>query len=63
MSQDVEMRTNLKTEAAIFQFQSDFYLYDIDANRWTLVTDDTSAMGGPSLVFDHQVTKNQTVGG
>lgn len=57
------MRTNLKTEAAILQFQSDFYLYDIDANRWTLVTDDTSAMGGPSLVFDHQVTKNQTVGG
>jgi hypothetical protein len=30
-------------------------LYDIDSNRWTLVTDDTSAMGGPSLVFDHQV--------
>ena len=35
------MRTNLKTEAAILQFQSDFYLYDIDANRWTLVTGDT----------------------
>ncbi len=27
--------------------------------RWTLVTDDTSAMGGPSLVFDHQVTNIQ----
>lgn len=39
--------------------KSDFYLYDIDSSRWTLVTDDTSAMGGPSLVFDHQMCVDQ----
>ncbi|XP_054707459.1 muskelin-like isoform X2 [Uloborus diversus] len=35
--------------------KSDFYVYDIDSNQWTLITDDTAAMGGPSLVFDHQI--------
>ncbi|KAG8180418.1 hypothetical protein JTE90_022767 [Oedothorax gibbosus] len=35
--------------------KSDFYVYDIDSNQWTLITDDTAAMGGPGLVFDHQV--------
>ncbi|GIZ04438.1 muskelin [Caerostris extrusa] len=35
--------------------KSDFYVYDIDSNQWTQITDDTAAMGGPSLVFDHQV--------
>lgn len=24
-------------------------------NKWTLITEDTSAMGGPELVFDHQM--------
>ena len=36
-------------------FQSDFYMYDIVNNRWTLITDDTHAMGGPELIFDHQM--------
>ena len=36
--------------------KSDFYRYDIDANTWTLLSEDTSADGGPKLVFDHQVT-------
>ncbi len=35
--------------------KSDFYRYDIDANTWTLLSEDTSADGGPKLVFDHQV--------
>ncbi len=35
--------------------KSDFYCYDIDANTWTLLSEDTSADGGPKLVFDHQV--------
>jgi len=45
---DSSMRTpnNLK---------SDFYLYDLDSNQWTMITDDTYAMGGPRLVFDHQM--------
>ena len=30
-------------------------MYDIASRKWTLITDDTSAMGGPSLVFDHQM--------
>lgn len=37
--------------------KSDFYRYDIDANTWTLLSEDTSADGGPKLVFDHQVTE------
>ncbi|XP_064633309.1 muskelin-like [Lineus longissimus] len=45
---DSSMRTkdNLK---------SDFYMYDIESGKWTLITEDTSAMGGPKLVFDHQM--------
>lgn len=36
--------------------KSDFYRYDIEANTWTLLSEDTSSDGGPKLVFDHQVT-------
>lgn len=35
--------------------KSDFYMYDIPSRKWTLITDDTSSMGGPSLIFDHQM--------
>ncbi|XP_042910813.1 muskelin isoform X2 [Parasteatoda tepidariorum] len=35
--------------------KSDFFVYDIDSNQWTLITDNTAEMGGPRLVFDHQV--------
>lgn len=38
-----------------FFFQSDFYMYDIGSSKWTLITEDTHAMGGPRLVFDHQM--------
>ena len=34
-------------------------MYDINANRWTQITDDTAAMGGPSLIFDHQMCIDQ----
>ena len=30
-------------------------MYDIMSGKWTLITEDTAAMGGPHLVFDHQV--------
>ncbi|KAA0196746.1 hypothetical protein HAZT_HAZT003876 [Hyalella azteca] len=45
---DSKMRTadNLK---------SDFYLYELDSGRWTLITEDTAEVGGPRLVFDHQM--------
>ena len=39
--------------------KSDFFMYDITANRWTQITDDTAAMGGPSLIFDHQMCIDQ----
>lgn len=39
--------------------QSDFFVYDILSNRWTMITDDTLAMGGPSLIFDHQMCIDQ----
>ncbi|XP_067122078.1 muskelin [Centruroides vittatus] len=35
--------------------KSDFHVYDIDTNKWTQITDDTAAMGGPKLIFDHQM--------
>ncbi|KAJ3612188.1 hypothetical protein NHX12_020464 [Muraenolepis orangiensis] len=35
--------------------KSDFYRYDVDANVWTLLSEDTAADGGPKLVFDHQM--------
>lgn len=30
-------------------------MYDIENNKWTLITEDTAAMGGPKLIFDHQM--------
>jgi len=39
--------------------KSDFYMYDIVGGKWTLITDDTSAMGGPNLIFDHQMCMDQ----
>ncbi|KAK7061161.1 Muskelin 1, intracellular mediator containing kelch motif [Halocaridina rubra] len=35
--------------------KSDFYMYDIENNKWTLVTEDTASLGGPRLIFDHQM--------
>lgn len=38
-----------------FHFQSDFYLYNIKSNSWLLISDDTSQVGGPGLLHDHQM--------
>ncbi|XP_037092841.1 muskelin-like isoform X2 [Pollicipes pollicipes] len=35
--------------------RSDFYMYDIPCRKWTLITDDTASVGGPNLIFDHQM--------
>ena len=35
--------------------QSDFYMLDFDCGKWTLITEDTASMGGPKLIFDHQM--------
>ncbi|XP_068714480.1 muskelin-like isoform X2 [Montipora foliosa] len=35
--------------------KNDFYVYDITSNQWTLISEDTSTEGGPSLIFDHQM--------
>ncbi|XP_061418708.1 muskelin isoform X2 [Lethenteron reissneri] len=35
--------------------KSDFYRYSIDGSSWSLLSEDTSADGGPKLVFDHQM--------
>ncbi|CAG2174665.1 unnamed protein product [Oppiella nova] len=40
---------------SVDNLKSDFYVYDIQSNRWSLVCDDTGAVGGPALVFDHQM--------
>ncbi|XP_067928019.1 muskelin-like isoform X2 [Watersipora subatra] len=44
--------------------KSSFYVYDIDQNKWIRITDDTFSMGGPRLIFDHQMCmdiENQTI--
>lgn len=30
-------------------------MYDIETNRWTQITEDTAVMGGPQLIYDHQM--------
>ena len=35
--------------------KSDFFVYDIETNHWQMITDDTHAMGGPRLIFEHQM--------
>lgn len=30
-------------------------MYEIDENKWTLISDDTHSYGGPELIFDHQM--------
>lgn len=35
--------------------RSDFFVYDIESNSWQMITDDTFEMGGPRLLFEHQV--------
>ncbi|KAM8713553.1 hypothetical protein ACLKA7_013817 [Drosophila subpalustris] len=35
--------------------KSDFYLYDTRSRNWMQICDDTSQVGGPQLVYDHQM--------
>ncbi|CAG8724349.1 22373_t:CDS:10, partial [Dentiscutata erythropus] len=36
-------------------FNSDFYSYDIINNQWIKLCDNTALVGGPSLIYDHQM--------
>lgn len=36
--------------------KSDFFVYDIVNDSWKLICDDTASLGGPKLIFDHQLT-------
>lgn len=33
----------------------DFHMYDIQSQQWTFITEDAASMGGPRLIFDHQM--------
>ncbi|XP_055379380.1 muskelin isoform X2 [Condylostylus longicornis] len=35
--------------------KSDFYLYDTKSRTWLQICDDTSQVGGPQLIYDHQM--------
>lgn len=37
------------------KIKSDFYLYDTGSMTWLQICDDTSQVGGPQLLFDHQM--------
>lgn len=47
--------TRILITSNVSLLQSDFYMYDIKSGQWTLITEDTCAMGGPQLIFDHQM--------
>jgi len=49
-------RIKRESESSI---KSDFYVYDIRTSNWTQITPDTSTVGGPSLIFDHQMCLDQ----
>lgn len=36
--------------------RSDFFVYDIESNKWTQISENTGAVGGPQLIFDHQMS-------
>ncbi|KAJ6597980.1 Muskelin, partial [Pseudolycoriella hygida] len=38
-----------------FNITSDFYLYNVRTNSWLLITKDTSQVGGPFPLLDHQM--------
>lgn len=47
----------LDTQYRILEnLKSDFYVYDIASDKWTLISEDTSVDGGPPLIFDHQMS-------
>ncbi len=35
--------------------KSDFYMFDIEQRKWHLICEDTATVGGPRLIFDHQM--------
>ncbi len=35
--------------------KSDFFKFEIDRNAWSMISEDTSKVGGPMLIFDHQM--------
>ncbi|KAL0073983.1 Muskelin N-terminus-domain-containing protein [Phycomyces blakesleeanus] len=34
---------------------SDFYRYNVDKDKWTLISTNTAAEGGPQLIYDHEM--------
>lgn len=44
--------------------KNDFYVYDLITNKWSLICYDVALVGGPSLLYDHQMcidTETQTI--
>ncbi|XP_012935580.1 muskelin isoform X1 [Aplysia californica] len=37
------------------RLKCDFHMYDIQSQQWTFITEDAASMGGPRLIFDHQM--------
>lgn len=38
------------------ELNADFYMYDYVNDKWTVLSMDTSITGGPSLIYDHQMS-------
>ena len=36
---------------------SSFYRYDIEQDKWDMLVADTHSVGGPDLIYDHQMCK------
>ncbi len=41
------------------RLNSDFFVYDVDSGHWTMICDDTAALGGPNLLYDHQIVLDE----
>lgn len=53
---DTEARANVNAISA------DFYYYDLDHHTWTCVSSDVTALGGPPLLYDHQMAVDEEKG-
>ncbi|CAG5112284.1 Oidioi.mRNA.OKI2018_I69.chr2.g6513.t1.cds [Oikopleura dioica] len=41
---------------------NDFYKYEINSNKWALISEDVEKEGGPPLIYDHQMLFSEKTG-
>lgn len=51
-----------ESRASATAITSDFYYYDLERHTWTCVAPDVTVMGGPPLLYDHQMAVDEEEG-